>query len=388
MRHLVAAPGCVYSPGEMVIADGRVVRVGPYRGRVKAIAIVPGLVNAHAHLQLPRLGKAVRSFLPWVRAVMAQRGHMSGAQLQAVAQAGLQSLSADGCTAVGEIDSTGLSSAVLRSTGMAGRCYRELTGFHLSAPAASRLLRKLDVQATRRAPQAWSPHAPYSVSPALFRAAFRSGRPLAIHVGEIPEEVEFLATGRGPFRDLLEGLGRLPEGFQAPGLGPVEWLDKLAVLGPRTSLVHCQEVTRSEIRRVAELGSSIVVCPGTVRYFKRAQPDVPGWLRLGIPVGLGTDSLASNRAFSMLQEMALARRLWPALSAAQVLQMATTSGARALCRPGLGKLYPGRCADFTSVEAEAGESTGEWMDAFTRGERNVLDTRLRGRSVEHKAHRS
>lgn len=343
----------VLSPGEIVWdGRGRIVQVRRARGAVAEVCAVPALVNAHVHLQLPAVARRERSFVGWLRAVMAERGLRDAAAERACIQDALAELVADGVAAIGEIDSSGASWRELGRHRMAGRCYRELTGFHLDRLAARDLIRERWPQ-----PQAGpcgaglSPHAPYSVSPALFTAAAARTRHLAIHCAEVAEEQQLLHSGTGPFADLLKELGRLPAGFQPPRLGAVRWLQQLGVLRPTTQLVHCQELERGDLARIASSGASIVVCPGTIDYFGRQPPPVPRWLRAGIPVALGTDSRASNSGLSMRAELQLAARMWPELAPHELFCMATRWGARSLGRPRLARLQRGDRADVLLLPA-------------------------------------
>lgn len=316
------------------------------------MAVLPGLVNAHAHLQLDALPRARREFLPWIGAVMQARAGQSPADFRALALRSLRELLHSGTTAVGEIDSTGCTAAALRTVPMVGRLYRELTGFHLRGSEARKLVRtNMPGKGTSMLP-GLSPHAPYSVSPDLMRAAAQRTRSLAIHCAEIPEEQQFLRTGTGPFAALLERLGKLPADFKAPGCGAVRWLERLGVLRPGTQLVHCQELERGDQARIAVSGAAITVCPGTIEYFRRTPPPVAKWLRAGIPVALGTDSRASNRGLSMRRELRLASQFWPDLRPEELLAMATTAGGKALHGP-FGGLRRGRRADFVTVPASS-----------------------------------
>ncbi len=383
-RFIWAGPGRVHAPGEVVIAQGRIVSIGRLvrRARVLDCAVFPGLVNAHAHLQLGRLGHVERRFLPWVRAVMSAARETSRQDLARRAQRSIRSLVRSGTTAVGEIDSTGLSSAELRSTGFAGRCYQELLGHDLGPQAARRELISRGVQGSRPCPAGWSPHAPYSVSPALFRAAARSGLPLMVHAAETEEEMQFLHTGRGPFRDLLEELGRIPSGFKPARLGAVRWLDRLGILDSSCAVVHAQHLEEGEAELLHRHGTAIVVCPGTIRHFRRAARPLREWLDLGISVALGTDSLASNTRLSMLVEMRRARQLWPDLPPEAVLAMATAAGGRALARPSLGILARGGRADVVCADTAGYRDMPTAVDAFTMGELSLRSVMLGGKRVD------
>ncbi len=362
---------------------GRIVRLRRCRERPADVVVLPGLVDAHCHLQIAPLRASSRAFVPWASAVMAARAVDDPRRERERTLAAARDLLADGVTAVGDIDATGRGFDALAATGLAGRSYRELTGFHLDAVSARSLVRQRSNAARGDVHAGLSPHAPYSVSPALFTAALRTRRHLAIHCAETAEEQEFLRAGTGPFRELLERLGRLPEGFRPPRVGAVRWLERLGVLGPRTQLVHCQELERGDIARIARSGASIVVCPGTISWFGRTPPPVPRWLAAGIPVGLGTDSRASNREWSMRAELALAARWWPELSPARRLAMATTYGAAAIGRQGLARLRRGGRADFVVVRSDG--DVGAAMERFVGGASAPLAVVAGGRAVGPRA---
>lgn len=365
-------------PGEIRWdARGRITALRPVRGSVPDIAVLPGLVNAHAHLQLPPLLRTERAFMPWIDAVMASRLAATPAADRAHLRQSVRALLATGATAVGEIDSSGQGPGVLGSLPVRGRCYRELTGYHVDTPAAAALVHSRRYGAGRF-PVGLSPHAPYSVSAALFRAAAGASRHLAIHCAELPAEQRFLRTGTGPFRALLARLGRLPADCLPPGVGAVRWLERLGLLRPTTQLVHCQELERGDAARIAAAGASIVVCPGTITWFRRTPPPVPRWLAAGIPVALGTDSRASNDELSMRRELRLAQRLWPELSPRQLFRMATEHGARALDLP-VGRLQLGAPADLLVVEA--GPHPAATLRRFLSGDSGLHEVRVGGRCV-------
>ncbi len=374
-----AGPGRVFAPGRVVSGpDGRIVAVESHRGRVQHRAIVPGLVNAHAHAQLEPLKRQVREFVPWLRAVMRQRRSAETGDQASVAARHFESWIAEGCTAVGEIDSTGESPAAVRRTGIAGRCFQEIVGFDVDGRGARHVLRERARSGSPRCPRGLSPHAPYSVSGALLRASQRASRVLQVHVAESEEEVEFLASRCGPFRDLLEELGKLPpRAGWAPTTG-VRWLAAHGALRRTTSLVHCQHLGADDLQRIRRSGASIVSCPGTVRYFRRPAPPLQTWLDAGVPVGLGTDSHASNADGSMLGELRQARLVWPNVDPAEFLRMATAGGARALARPALGGLRAGAAADYMAVSWAGDVTVDAMVDAMTSARATVDCVWLRG----------
>ena len=377
-----SGPRRVLSPGEIEWNhSGVITAVRRPRGPVQDLLVMPGLVNAHVHLQLEPLVARERRFVPWVRAVMAARAGRTSATDRAAAVTALRQLLRNGTTTVGEIDSTGCSPAALRRVPLRGRCYQELTGFHLDRAAARERIAEREAPASGRSAAGLSPHAPYSASASLIQSA-AVRRYVSIHCAEVPEEQQFLRQGTGPFADLLAQLGRLPAGFRAPGVGAVRYLQQLGVLGPRTQLVHCQELERGDAAILADARSPVVVCPGTIEFFGRTPPPVATWLRKGIVVALGTDSRASNTALSMPMELQRAARLWPSLHPAELLQMATEHGAKSLGLRGVGRIARGCAADFCAI-ASGHEQAMALVADFVHGARPIAATWLAG--VRHPA---
>lgn len=351
------------------------------RGRLRDVALFASFVDAHCHLQLPPLGAAgPRRFLPWVRAVIAARAALRPAELVAGTRERTEALLREGVATFGEIDATGDSPRALARLRATGRVYQELTGFHLDARGARQRLRERRMNPPAGWHGGWSPHAPYSVSPALFAAAERSRRPLSIHCAELPEEQEFLRCGTGPFRDLLESLGRLPADFRAPGVGAVAHLERLGVLRGGVHLVHCQELERGDVARLARHRTPVVVCPGTMAWFARTPPPVPRWLAAGLPVAIGTDSRASNAGWSLRAELAQLGAWLPQLHDRDLLAIATVHGAAALHLPQAGRLRRGGRADFVAMAAD-GEDEHAPLRALVRNLADPVEVRLAGRRI-------
>ncbi len=162
-----------------------------------------------------------------------------------------------------------------------------------------------------------------------------------IHCSETLEELEFLQSGHGPFRELLKNLGRWDGSFVAPACSPVAWLDRLTCLGPDILLVHVQELVYGDLAILRKAGSPVVICPGTIQYFHREPPRVLEMWKAGLTLALGTDSLASNQELDLFAEMQALHQLIPELEPGRILQMATSMGGRALGIPGAGRLRPG-----------------------------------------------
>ncbi|MFI5177493.1 MAG: amidohydrolase family protein [Vicinamibacterales bacterium] len=369
------------------IGGGRVVSVGTGRAPAGAtdlgdVALLPGLVNAHTHVELSWMAGRVppaASMDEWIRAVVGLRraGVPGGrdAEVRAAREAA-RSMAATGTALVGDISNTLVTPSVLAGAGLGGVVFHELLGFNEIDPAGAvrdawaRVEEARAILAAEPAGTARTPgephlsfsvvaHAPYSVSPALFAAILaRAGEaPLAIHLGESPEEVEFLRTGHGPIRRMLERLGVWSGAWSAPRCGPVQYVSDLGYLRPGTLVVHCVHVTDRELDRLRQARAVIVTCPRSNLRVGAGPPRLAHFYSAGIPVAVGTDSLASAPTLSVFDELAEMRRLAPEVSAASLLESATRVGAAALGFPDVGTIARGQRAALVAVGLPAGGLT-------------------------------
>jgi cytosine/adenosine deaminase-related metal-dependent hydrolase len=191
----------------------------------------------------------------------------------------------------------------------------------------------------------------------LFRAiaAARRDAPLAVHLGESPEEMEFLRSGRGPIRALLERLGAWNESWTAPACDPVEYLDRLGYLAPGCLAVHGVHLSDEALGRLRARGAVIVTCPRSNVWVGAGPPPAARFYASGIPVAIGTDSLASCATLSVFDELAELRRIAPGVAPARLLESATRVGAVALgLGADFGTLSPGKRAAVIAVQVPSG----------------------------------
>jgi cytosine/adenosine deaminase-related metal-dependent hydrolase len=200
-----------------------------------------------------------------------------------------------------------------------------------------------------------APHAPYSVSPALFtaiRASVNEKAPAltSVHLGESVQEVQFLRDGTGPFRALLERLGVWTDTWTPPGASPVSYLDALGFLDARTLVVHGVQFDGADLQRLRAIGATLVSCPRSNVWVGVGSPPLDSFYDAGVIVALGTDSLASVADLSMFNELAEARRIAPRVPARRLLESATLVGARALgFQSEFGSLEVGKRAAIVTV---------------------------------------
>jgi 5-methylthioadenosine/S-adenosylhomocysteine deaminase len=361
---------------------------------------LPGLVNCHTHLELSDLSPPMASgpLAAWLVALIERRRETPVPAQAAAALAGGRQLVASGTTCVGEVGTTGQSLAALQSLGLRGVVYREILGLAPEEADARRDAAQADLRLMQEAARGGplrvglSPHSPYSLSEELFRACdamLRRDRvPCCIHAAESPEEVEFLSTGRGLIPDLLyPAVGCRVPPPRRRARSPIEYLDGLGALAWRPLLVHAVHVDAADIRRMAKSGVSVAHCPRSNARLSAGVAPVAEFLAHGIPVGLGTDSLASVPSLDLWDEMRAAAAAHAGrLAPRGVLEMATRLGAAALgLADRVGSLTVGKRADLIAVSARAvaaSDPVGSLI-AGTRGE-DVLLSLVEGEVRHHR----
>lgn len=362
--------------GWVAVHAGRILAVGqgvdaPAATRVEdlgEVAVLPGLVNAHTHLELSWLRGRVPpgpDFLSWVGALMRTRTAPERAGEAATddpARAAIAEMRLTGTVAVGDIANALISPALLAEAGMPAVVFHELIGFRVTdgsrhveqARARHAGLASPDVRV------AVAPHAPFSVSRELFTAirdavAGQTPPITSVHVGESPEEVTLLTTGEGPWRARLAALNAWRDDWTPPGCGPGDYLCDLDVIGAGTLVVHGVQLTDAELARIAATGATLVTCPRSNAWVGVGAPPIARFIASGVRVAVGTDSLASCPDLNLFAELTEMRRLAPEVPARRLLAAATEGGAHALGLGGeFGALAPGRRAALVAVTMPRG----------------------------------
>lgn len=360
--------------GWVLVDSGRVIAAGEGEGPSGQLvglgrtAILPGLVNAHTHLELSWLKGRVppaRRMPEWIGALMAlrRRVHIDDPFAMAAAVAAARR---SGTSVVGDVTNTLASVHAVAAGPMRAQVFYELLGFSEADPArkveqARQLRDRLDAARSR---VSIVPHAPYSVSPALMREiasmAARERSVISVHAGESPEEIEFLQTGTGAWRELLMQIGVWTDAWQPPRTGPVAYLDSLGLVTDRTLLVHGTHLTGAELSLAAARGATLVTCPRSNEWVGVGAPPLARFYRSGARVAVGTDSLASCPDLNLFSELRIMRHLAPDVPASRLLRSATRDGAEALgFGDDYGSIEPGRRADLIAVNVPDGTTDVE-----------------------------
>jgi cytosine/adenosine deaminase-related metal-dependent hydrolase len=370
-RWVLADGGRAWDGGVLSVVDGRVASVsaradGPARD-LGDVIVVPGPINAHVHFDLSLAAQRISAgggMAAWLEQVVALRRAGGGAAIEAL-HAGLDASTRAGTAAHGDVCSSDVGAADPWSErGFQGVVYREVLGLKerryeplwLAARAAARLGPRWGV----------SPHAPYSTAAEVYRRCgdLPDSTPLATHWLESDQEVEFLATGRGPIRDFLERIGAWTDRWTPP-TDPWE-----TYLGRgRWNLVHCNCLSDADVERMRSSGwreriRAATYCPRTHDWFGHGPHRWRELLAAGVPVALGTDSLASNPDLSVWNEARWLAARSPDVSPKVIFDMLTIHGARALgLEASFGTLAPGKSASALILRPASG-AKDPWESLF------------------------
>jgi aminodeoxyfutalosine deaminase len=350
--------------GVVVCDGGRILSVGGQSSQAARdlgnVAIVPGLVNPHTHLEFSDLRRPLGTpgmALPdWIRLVVRNRRERPGG-VDSIRQ-GIAESTGYGVTAVGEIASTPWR--------MHAPLPLAVTEFiETIALRADRAERAFAGAAEAVSPKAgWtdsfrpglSPHAPYSVRPELVRRLVHLSAerklPLAHHLAESREELELLRSGSGPFVELLKEFDAWDPGAIAVASRPLDYLRMLAE-AHRALVIHANYLDDDEVDFLAAHSErmSVIYCPRTHAFFQHDRYPLAKMLSAGVHVAIGTDSRASAPDLNPLAEMQFAAQQHRDVPPATFLQMITSSAAKALGRDAdIGTITAGKSADLAIVQ--------------------------------------
>jgi cytosine/adenosine deaminase-related metal-dependent hydrolase len=342
------------------------------------VALLPGLINAHCHLDFTHLRGVIappESFADWIRQINAKRREFSEEHFLASIAIGFAEALRWGATTIANIESMPALLRRVPPPPLRIWWFYELIDVRAATSTEEMLADALSLgEATRdsRGGFGLSPHALYTASAELSRAAAKCAArhdfPLTMHVAESREEMEMFRNGRGALFELLQSLGRPMEDC-GKGRTPLAAMFDRQKIDERWIVVHLNELAEEDF---AQLEKSprfhIAHCPRSGRYFQHRPFALRRLRELGFNICLGTDSLASNSSLSLFGEMRAVRDAHPWLAPREILEMTTVNGARALHQEqALGKIRAGFQADLIAVPIDNGrrdvfEKIVAWSD--------------------------
>ena len=359
--------------GVVAVEHERIAYVGPGESAppgqdvdLGSVLLMPGLVNTHGHLELTGMRGFLEDldFADWIlRLAMGKRAVLTSFEMLIdAARLGIAEGLRAGVTTYGDTCHSGAVLTALRDTGVRGIMYQEVFGPEPAQCGASmaELRERIDAARPLETPLVRvgvSPHAPYTVSDELYRAATAfavdGALPMALHIAEAEVESQLVEEGRGRFADGLRARGI---DVRPRASSPVALLERLGVLDARPLLIHCVRLTAADIERIARSGSSVAHCPAANAKLGHGIAPISELLEAGVRVGIGSDSVASNNRIDVLEETRLAVLLQRArlrrpdtLTTHAALHLATLGGAEALgLADRIGSLEIGKAADLAA----------------------------------------
>ena len=385
--------------GAVAVRGDRIESVGRFSARHDAyhgpvvdlgdVALLPGLINAHCHLDYTDMaGKLspARNFSDWIKGIVSLKAEWSYGDFAQSWIRGAKMLLRSGTTTVVDIEAVPeLLPEVLSTTSL-----RLLTCLELLSVRSRQSARQLVEAATGKlhalpgAGAGFSPHAPYSTTPELLRAAaaaaHQGGWLLTTHVAESADEFQMYARARGAMYQWLKPQRNMND---CGDCSPVAHLARHNMLSRNFLAVHANYLARDDAALLAESGASVVHCPRSHAFFDHRAFPVDDLERAGVKVCLGTDSLATTAksrgeplALDLFAEMRLFAKNHPARTPQRILEMVTLRAAAALAREEmLGALAPGLQADLIAVPVEPG---GDVYESVLHHRGDVAASMIRG----------
>jgi cytosine/adenosine deaminase-related metal-dependent hydrolase len=355
--------------GAVAVENGRIAAIGSRADlgegtRFDEAVIIPGFVNAHAHLEYAvysGFGDGL-AFGQWINLHIERKRRIEPDDYFSIARLGAAECLASGITTVMDASFGGATAEACADLGLRAIVCLELFGADVErVQAVEERRRELEREFAPDVALGLSPHAPYSVSPEVYRAVYALDTPVTTHVAESDDELDYLREGTGPIASISE--------IQPPGTTPVRHLAAEGLLRPGLVAAHCVKVDDDEIELLAAHSVSVAHCPRSNALLGCGIAPLRELLDAGLAVGLGTDSPASTPSFDLFEEMRAAVLLARArteradgLGASEALELATLGAARALgLDRELGSLAPGKRADF-SVVSLSGSPYLPWED--------------------------
>lgn len=389
--------------GLVTVEGGRITRVGSASGRDRDldpgnVAILPGFVNAHTHLELSRLNdeatEGVEDQIGWLRRVIAQRRDESAESLRVSVARNLDASLAAGTTLLADTTTAGLSWGPITEAPLRAVVFAEMLGLRRNrgletSKSAYDWLASIrpDDQGTACARTGLSPHAPYSTAGWLYQKAAASRVPLSTHLAELSEELELLQSRKGRLRCFLEDIGAWDDDWEPIGPRPADYVRRGALSQADWLIAHGTYLGSDDFWQLLPESApdaqrvAVAYCPRTHARFGHAPHPFLSMLQHGVIVCLGTDSLASTPTLSILDEIRYLHRVEPSLSGSLLLTMATLFGAWALrAETVTGSLKPGKSADLAIVSLPDRDEPDP-HHLLLNSELPVLATMFKGRFV-------
>lgn len=374
-RTLVTMDGTPIDNGVFVVDGSRFVQIGSapeilsnYAGELMdlgEVAVLPGLINAHCHLDYSLMRGAIlttQSFSQWVKRINALKRSLTDNDYLLATQLGFEELRSYGTTTVLNIVATPQIFPLLAPPAIRAWFFLELIDVRprpwIEEHAFGSWL-FLSEHGKRLGGLGLSPHAPYTASAKMYEITLACSRslnlPVTTHVAESSEEYAMFAESSGELYDFLKKLGRPMS--DCGSTSPLRHLIENGLISADCILAHLNELDDRDLEilsRTEWRNLQVVHCPKSHRFLHHKRFPLEALRQRGLNISLGTDSLASNDSLNLFSEMRTARKVYQTLGARDLLEMVTIRPARALkLEHELGRIAPGYLADCIAIPSKS-----------------------------------
>lgn len=340
-------------------------------------AILPALINAHAHLEFSDLQQPIQPPAPfgeWLQNLMAHRRSRSETDTESVLAArGAEESARHGTTIVGDIVTGDWTVASATTAGSKVVALRELIGLLPDQHDLQMRVARCHIGFCREADilPGLSPHASFTVASSLFHSLVELAKakrvPLCIHLAETQAELELLSSGTGELVAMLKTFGLWRDDLILRGTRPLDFLMAMSDL-PAASIAHGNYLSDEEIEFLGQHPNiTTIYCPRTHHFFGHEPHPWQRLLEAGAPVALGTDGRSSNPDYSLWSEVRFLDQKTDGTARPALLKMATLYGAAALGVTSLGTLKSGHKALPTLIGLAESGLSDPWEQLFDSG---------------------
>lgn len=309
--------------------------------------LAPGLINCHCHLELSHMKDRISrsTGLAGFVTQIIQGRHSPDEEILAAIERAEDEMLGNGIVAVGDI----CNNALTLPQKLKGRIFYhnfiEVSGF---APQVAEQRFEAAIGIFHEYARHYSipvmsnsivPHAPYSVSDALWKKIidFPGNQLMTIHNQESEEETELFLTKQGPLVNLYDTLGIDISFFEPSGKSSLQACLPRFISNQQVILVHNVHTTQRDLQALPSAAGNDsnpqlywCFCPNANLYITGRLPDIELFRKAGQQIVLGTDSLASNARLNILSEMQTIHESFPSIDIAELMGWATINGAKAL----------------------------------------------------------
>ncbi len=357
----------------IVIKAGKIAELGSRKNLKKKFPqaeefhfplLMPGLVNAHTHLELSGLKRlsAAGGFTDWIIRLVREKRKWDSARYARAAQKEIKNQLRLGITSLGDVLSDPVMLEVHHQSPLFSTAFYELIEIREQGRKLKMELMKTHLAefnfALGRTKPGLSPHTPYTVSRALFQEArkFAVAHELGLctHLAESEDELELIQSGSGPIATRLYSQELLMDiKFKPASCSPAQYLADL--IDRNMTLIHCVEITDSDLEIIAK-ARAVVHCPRSNLHISGKLAPIPKMIDAGIPVALGTDSPASagdTNLWNELKKVYQLRKEYPGreIKPSEILKMATINSSRAIFRDTeFGSIEKGKLANLIGFQ--------------------------------------